>query len=394
MDSCLNNDKLFSSLLVDGKPVLDLAGAGVLYCSSCEVMCITREQLDEHNTGQKHLSVVEGEKQRQKEAQEATTGDLGYGCRICDVKLNSKQNYIEHKQSKKHLKKWRAKEEKKMEGKMPYGGFRPEQYPPFPPMPPFPPVPGPHHSPHRGGRGRGFDVMEHGGWESERPPFERAGPGRWEGRGRGRGRPWDNHQDFSGEGHRSDSETGSSQGFDFSKAVSSEGGLSEVILKYLPKEALVQLAMEALTSKSKELIGNASTGAGGSGWKGNEEGQSWDQDEDYRAYHSEWSEWNEGDGRERGFSDRGLGRGFDGGRGRGSDGGRGRGFDGGRGRGFDRGRGRGFDRGRGYDDGWSEGGWGSGSWEEDRGGFGGQARGRGSGRGWGGRRGGSFGGGY
>lgn len=47
------------------------------------------------NQGQKHLSVVEGEKQRQKEAQEATTGDLGYGCRICDVKLNSKQNYIE-----------------------------------------------------------------------------------------------------------------------------------------------------------------------------------------------------------------------------------------------------------------------------------------------------------
>ncbi|PIK57970.1 putative zinc finger protein [Apostichopus japonicus] len=237
-------------LTKNGKPVLDLAGAGVLYCSSCEVMCITREQLDEHNAGQKHLSVVEGEKQRQKEAQEATTGDLGYGCRICDVKLNSKQNYIEHKQSRKHLKKWRAKEEKKMEGKMPYGGFRPEQYPPFPPMP------GPHHPP-PGGRGRGFDVMEHGGWESERPPFERAGPGDGKAEVEVEG-DHGTHQDFSGEGHRhrSDSETGgSSQGFDFSKAVSSEGGLSEVILKYLPKEALVQLAMEALTSKSKELMG-------------------------------------------------------------------------------------------------------------------------------------------
>ncbi|PIK36470.1 putative zinc finger matrin-type protein 3, partial [Apostichopus japonicus] len=36
-------------LTKNGKPILDLASAGVLYCSSCEVMCITREQLDEHN---------------------------------------------------------------------------------------------------------------------------------------------------------------------------------------------------------------------------------------------------------------------------------------------------------------------------------------------------------
>lgn len=67
------------------------------YATGCCLFIIDNQRPFSSLKGDKHLAVVQAEKQRQEDLKKAVTGDLGYGCRICDIRLNSKQNYLEVK---------------------------------------------------------------------------------------------------------------------------------------------------------------------------------------------------------------------------------------------------------------------------------------------------------